>query len=55
MSLKRSSGVLLHPTSFPGRFGVGELGAEAHRFIEFLAQSGQQFWQVLPLGPTGFG
>ena len=55
MLLKRSSGVLLHPTSFPGRFGIGELGAEAHRFIEFLVQSGQQYWQVLPLGPTGFG
>lgn len=55
MRFTRSSGVLLHPTSFPGRFGVGELGAEAHRFIEFLAQSGQQFWQVLPLGPTGYG
>lgn len=55
MRFSRSSGVLLHPTCFPGRFGIGELGAEAHRFIEFLAQSGQQFWQVLPLGPTGYG
>lgn len=55
MYLKRSSGVLLHPTCFPGRFGIGELGAEAHRFIEFLVQSSQQYWQVLPLGPTGFG
>jgi 4-alpha-glucanotransferase len=55
MRFTRASGVLLHPTCFPGRFGIGELGAEAHRFIEFLAQSGQQFWQVLPLGPTGYG
>lgn len=46
---------MLHPTCFPGRFGIGELGAEAHRFIEFLVQTGQQFWQVLPLGPTGYG
>lgn len=51
----RSSGILLHPTSFPGRFGVGDLGSEARRFIDFLAHSNQQLWQVLPLGPTGFG
>ncbi|NDJ18768.1 4-alpha-glucanotransferase [Myxacorys almedinensis] len=55
MHFPRSSGVLLHPTSLPGRFGVGDLGAEAHRFIDFLVQSGQQWWQVLPLGPTGYG
>lgn len=55
MRLTRSSGVLLHPTCFPGRFGIGELGSEAHRFIEFLAQAEQRFWQVLPLGPTGYG
>ncbi|GAB4386042.1 MAG: 4-alpha-glucanotransferase [Elainellaceae cyanobacterium] len=52
---QRTSGVLLHPTSFPGRFGIGDLGASAYRFIEFLAASGQQLWQVLPLGPTSFG
>jgi 4-alpha-glucanotransferase len=51
----RASGVLLHPTSLPGRFGIGDLGLEAYRLIDFLADSGQQFWQVLPLGPTGFG
>src|SRR4028119_655870 len=51
----RSSGVLLHPTSLPGRYGVGDLGAEAYRFIDFLAASGQTLWQVLPLGPTGYG
>ncbi len=55
MSLSRASGVLLHPTSFPGRFGVGDLGIEAYRFIDFLVDSKQQFWQVLPLGPTGYG
>lgn len=51
----RASGILLHPTSLPGRFGIGDLGVEAYRFAEFLAASGQRFWQVLPLGPTGYG
>ena len=55
MSFPRSSGVLLHPTSLPGRFGVGDLGDEAYKFVDFLAASGQSLWQVLPLGPTGFG
>ncbi len=55
MSFPRSSGILLHPTSLPGRFGVGDLGDEAYRFVDFLAASGQSLWQVLPLGPTGFG
>ena len=55
MSFPRSSGVLLHPTSLPGPFGVGDLGDEAHAFVDFLASSGQSLWQVLPLGPTGFG
>ncbi len=51
----RSSGVLLHPTSLPGRFGVGDLGPEAFAFIDWLAAAGQRVWQVLPLGPTGYG
>lgn len=55
MSFLRSSGVLLHPTSFPGRFGIGDLGLEAYRFIDFLVDSRQQLWQILPLGPTGYG
>ncbi len=55
MSFPRSSGILLHPTSLPGRFGVGDLGEEAYRFVDFLAASGQSLWQVLPLGPTGYG
>lgn len=55
MPSTRASGILLHPTSFPGRFGVGDLGIEAYRFIDFLAGSQQQYWQVLPLGPTGYG
>ncbi|HKC65484.1 MAG TPA: 4-alpha-glucanotransferase, partial [Pyrinomonadaceae bacterium] len=55
MSLPRSSGILLHPTSLPGHFGVGDLGDEAYRFVDFLVASGQSIWQVLPLGPTGYG
>ncbi|MBF2065761.1 MAG: 4-alpha-glucanotransferase [Calothrix sp. C42_A2020_038] len=55
MPFPRSSGVLLHPTSFPSRFGIGDLGNEAYRFIDFLERSYQQYWQVLPLGPTGYG
>lgn len=51
----RASGLLLHPTSLPGRFGIGDLGVQARQFVEFLVASGQQFWQILPLGPTGFG
>jgi 4-alpha-glucanotransferase len=51
----RASGILLHPTSLPGPYGIGDLGASAHRFIEFLTQSHQGIWQVLPLGPTGYG
>ncbi|MBW4644127.1 MAG: 4-alpha-glucanotransferase [Goleter apudmare HA4340-LM2] len=55
MPFPRSSGILLHPTSFPSRFGIGDLGLEAYRFIDFLKESNQQYWQVLPLGPTGYG
>ncbi|KAJ3054180.1 hypothetical protein HK102_011562, partial [Quaeritorhiza haematococci] len=53
--LERSSGILLHPTSLPGRFGVGDIGPEAHKFVAFLAEAGQRWWQTLPLGPTGAG
>ncbi len=55
MPFPRSSGILLHPTSFPSRFGIGDLGLEAYSFIDFLKESYQQYWQVLPLGPTGYG
>ena len=55
MSFPRACGVLLHPTSLPGRFGVGDLGGEAYRFVDWLAAAGQHLWQVLPLGPTGYG
>jgi 4-alpha-glucanotransferase len=51
----RRSGILLHPTSLPGPFGVGDLGPAASQFLDFLAASGQALWQVMPLGPTGYG
>jgi 4-alpha-glucanotransferase len=51
----RSAGILLHPTSLPGPHGIGELGPEASAFVDFLAEAGQSLWQVLPLGPTGYG
>jgi 4-alpha-glucanotransferase len=53
MRLPRASGILLHPTSLPGRYGIGDLGPEAHAFVRFLAETGQRWWQILPLGPTG--
>jgi 4-alpha-glucanotransferase len=55
VSFPRACGILLHPTSLPGPHGVGDLGREAYRFVDFLAASGQTLWQVLPLGPTGYG
>ena len=55
MPLPRSSGVLLHPTSLPGPFGVGDLGPAAHAWVDALARAGQTWWQVLPVGPTGYG
>ena len=55
MPLPRSSGVILHPTSLPGPYGIGELGSHAERWIDFLAEAGQRVWQVMPLGPTGYG
>ena len=51
----RSSGVILHPTSLPGPYGIGDLGQAAYRWIDVLAESGTALWQVLPLGPTGYG
>ncbi|MCL2361744.1 MAG: 4-alpha-glucanotransferase [Defluviitaleaceae bacterium] len=51
----RLSGILAHPTSFPGPFGIGDLGAGAYQFIDFLSEAKQKLWQVLPLGPTGYG
>lgn len=51
---RRLSGILVHPTSFPSPYGIGDLGKGAYEFIDFLEASGQHLWQVLPLGPTGF-
>lgn len=51
----RSSGILLHPTSLPGRYGIGDLGETAYRFVDWLEAQGQSIWQVLPLGPTSYG
>ena len=53
--MSRTSGILLHPTSLPSPFGIGDLGPEAFKFVDFLADAGQTLWQVLPLGPTGYG
>jgi len=55
MKFNRSSGILMHPTSFPGPDGIGDLGPEAYRWINFLSDTGCSLWQVLPLGPTGYG
>ncbi|MDR1664964.1 MAG: 4-alpha-glucanotransferase [Clostridiales bacterium] len=55
MELIRSGGVLAHPTSFPGPYGVGDLGSGAYAFIDFLRKAGQTLWQILPLSPTSYG
>lgn len=55
MSFERSAGVLLHPTSLPSRYGIGDLGDSAYLFIDFLVSARQSLWQILPLGPTGYG
>lgn len=52
---ERSSGILMHITSLPSPYGIGTLGKEAYRFVDFLVKAGQKYWQVLPLGPTGYG
>jgi len=51
----RSSGILMHITSLPGPYGVGTMGKAAYRFIDFLQKAGQKYWQILPVGPTGYG
>lgn len=55
MLAKRSAGVLLHPTSLPGLDGVGDLGPQAYRWVDWLDSTGCTLWQILPLGPTGYG
>src|SRR5918994_132520 len=52
---RRASGILLHPTALPSAHGIGDLGAAAREFVDFLATAGQKIWQVLPLGPPGGG
>lgn len=53
--MKRASGLFLHPTSLPSAFGIGDLGEEAYHWIDMLSHMGQSFWQICPLGPTGYG
>ncbi|MGB7539348.1 MAG: 4-alpha-glucanotransferase [Anaerolineales bacterium] len=55
MKNPRRAGILLHPTSLPGPFGIGDLGPQARAWVDFLADSGQTVWQILPLNPTGYG
>lgn len=54
-NLQRTSGILLHPTSLPSPYGIGDLGKEAYAFVDFLAEAGQHLWQILPLTHTGYG
>ena len=55
MKNNRSAGILLHPSCLPGPDGIGDFGPEAYRFVNFVRDSGCTLWQVLPLGPTGYG
>jgi 4-alpha-glucanotransferase len=55
MRFERSSGVLLHVTSLPGEYGIGDLGPAAYEFVDQLAAAGQRYWQILPVSPTGYG
>lgn len=55
MRFERSAGILLHPTSLPGKYGIGDLGKEAYNFLDFMESAGQRLWQIFPLGPTGYG
>ncbi|HET7378038.1 MAG TPA: 4-alpha-glucanotransferase, partial [Anaerolineae bacterium] len=55
MTFERASGVLMHPTSLPGPYGIGDLGPQAYYWLDFLSAAGCALWQVLPLGPTGYG
>ncbi|MBK9008541.1 MAG: 4-alpha-glucanotransferase [Anaerolineae bacterium] len=55
MKFDRAGGILIHPTSFPSPYGIGDLGPQAYRFVDWLASSQCKLWQILPLGPTGYG
>ena len=48
MKFERNAGILLHPTSLPGKYGIGDLGYDAYKFVDFLEKSGQKLWQVFP-------
>ncbi|QEK11512.1 4-alpha-glucanotransferase [Crassaminicella thermophila] len=53
--IKRSSGILMHITSLPSPYGIGTFGKEAYEFVDFLVKAGQSYWQILPIGSTGYG
>ena len=53
--MDRGSGIIMHITSLPGKYGIGTFGKEAYKFCDFLKKSGQKYWQILPLGPTSYG
>ena len=53
--MNRSSGILMHISSLPSKYGIGTMGREAYKFADFLKESGQKYWQLLPLGPTSYG
>jgi 4-alpha-glucanotransferase len=55
MKLQRSSGILMHISSLPAKFGIGDLGSEAYHWVDFLDKTGTKYWQILPLNPTGYG
>lgn len=55
MNFQRAGGILLHPTSLPGPYGIGDLGTQAYQFVDWLHATGCRLWQLLPLGPTGYG
>lgn len=55
MKIERGSGIIMHITSLPGKYGIGTFGKESYEFVDFLQKCGQKYWQILPLGPTGYG
>ena len=55
MTSNRKAGILLHITSLPNKYGIGDLGSNAYNFVDFLEEAGQKLWQILPIGPTGYG
>ena len=53
--MKRGSGILMHISSLPSKYGIGSMGKQAYEFVDFLYESGQKYWQILPIGPTSYG